>query len=214
MSIARKHKLLVIEDAAQSLGASFKGKKAGSFGLAGCYSFYPAKLLGAAGDGGLVVTSDKKTAEKLRMLRDHGRKTKTEISCYGFTSRLDNLQAAILNVRFKKVKSWISRRREIAGIYEKGLKGVPELKTPPAPESNKDNFDVFQNYVLKAEKRDSLYGFLKDKGIETLIKDPIPNHLQKGLLAKEVISLPMYPELSNQQISYVVSCLRDFYKKK
>jgi len=226
MKISRKHKLLVIEDAAQSLGASFKGKRAGSFGLAGCYSFYPAKLLGAAGDGGLVVTSDKKIAEKLRMLRDHGRKTKTEISCYGFTSRLDNLQAAILNVRFKKVKAWISRRREIAGIYEKGLKGVPELKTPPAPESNKDNFDVFQNYVLKAEKRDSLYGFLKDKGIETLIKDPIPNHLQKGLglsafklpiterLAKEVISLPMYPELSNQQISYVVSCLRDFYKKK
>jgi dTDP-4-amino-4,6-dideoxygalactose transaminase len=127
-------------------------------------------------------------------------------------------------VRFKKVKGWISRRREIAGIYEKGLKDILNVKTPPSPGSDKDRFDVYQNYVIKAERRDSLYNFFKDKGVETLIKDPIPNHWQKGIglsnfklpvterLAKEVISLPMYPELTNEQISYVINCIKDFYR--
>lgn len=224
MKIARKYKLVVIEDAAQALGASFKNKKAGSFGLAGCFSFYPAKLLGALGDGGAVIINSKEIAEKIKLLRNHGQKSKTEITMYGFTSRLHNLQAAVLNVKIKYLPKWIRRRREIAGIYSKGLSGVAGIKLPPLPGSDKKHFDVFQNYVLKAQKRNELFKYLKSRGVETLIKDPISNHWQKGLglsnfklpvterLAKEVISLPMYPELTNEQVNYTITCVREFYK--
>jgi len=225
MKIAKMHNLIVIEDAAQALGASFKGKMAGTFGLAGCFSFYPAKILGAFGDGGAVVTNKKGIADKIYLLRDHGQKTKTKIVCYGFNSRLDNIQAALLNVKFKYLKKWIKRRREIAKIYNEGLKDVSQIKLPPAPDSDPDHFDVYQNYVIRAEKRDKLRDFLREKGIETLIKDPIPNHLQKGLglekfslpktekFAKEIISLPIYPELKKWQIEYVIDSIEKFYKK-
>lgn len=225
MEIAQKHNLIVIEDAAQSLGAEFNGKKAGSFGLTGCFSFYPAKILGAYGDAGGVATDDEKIAEKVRLFRDHGQRTKTEIVCYGWTARLDNLQAAILNVKFRYLKDWIKKRRKIAKIYTDGLSDIPDVKLPPTPNSDERYFDVYQNYVLKAERRDELAAFLKEKGVETLIKDPIANHKQQGLglshfklpyterLAERVISLPMYPELTQEQIEYVVSCLKEFYSK-
>jgi len=224
MGIAQKHNLIVIEDAAQALGAKFEGKMVGTFGTAGCFSFYPAKLLGAFGDAGAVATNDENIAKKIRLLRNHGQKTKTEIACYGFNSRLDNLQAAILNVKFKHFSKWIKRRRAIAQIYERGLCGIFQFKTPPAPDSDSRFFDVYQNYVVRARKRDRLRDFLKKKGVETLVKDPIPNHWQKGLglsrfrlplterLAKEIISLPMYPELTNSQIRYVISCVKKFYQ--
>ncbi len=235
MSIAQEHNLIVIEDAAQALGAKFAEKKAGSFGLTGCFSFYPAKILGCPGDGGAVSTNDLEIAEKIRLLRDHGQKTKTEIVCYGWNSRLDNLQAAILNVKFKYLPEWIERRREIAEIYNKGLSGIAGVKLPPAPDLDSKRFDVFQNYVLRVltpnfgsdgriKNRDELFEYLKEKGVETLIKDPIPNHWQKGLdlfhfqlpftekLAKEVISLPMYPELTIEQVEYVIKCVKNFYK--
>ncbi len=223
MEIAQKHKLFVIEDAAQAFGSKYKNKMAGSFGLAGSFSLYPFKVLGCFGDGGIVTTSDELLAGKIRLLRDHGQKTKTEIVCFGWNSRLDNLQAAILNVKFKYVPAWIERRREIASIYDKALAGVKEIKLPPAPGSDKDHFDNFQNYVLKAERRDELAAFLKEKGVETLIKDPVANHKQQGLglsyfslpytekLAEQVISLPMYPELTQEQIEYVINCIKEFY---
>ncbi len=225
MELSQKHNLIVIEDAAQALGAKFNGKMAGSFGLTGTFSFYPAKILGALGDGGAVATNNQDIAQKVRLFRDHGQKTKTEIVCYGWTSRLDNLQAAILNVKIKYLPKWIKRRRELAEIYTKNLSALSGLKLPPAPDANPEYFDVYQNYVLKAQKRDELFEFLKEKGVETLIKDPIPNHWHKGLslshfqlpyteqLAKEVISLPLYPELTNKQAEYVMECLKDFYIK-
>lgn len=221
MTLARKHNLIVIEDAAQALGAEFQGKKAGSFGLAGCFSFYPAKLLGAFGDGGAVATNDENLAEKIRLLRNHGQKSKSEIVLYGFTSRLDNLQAAALNVKFRYLPIWTERRRELAGLYFQGLSDIKEIKLPP--KSDNRHFDVCQNYVLRADKRDELFEFLKEKEVETLIKDAFPNHFHKELglshfrlplteqLAKEVISLPMYPELTEEQIGYVVKCVKDFY---
>ena len=224
MEIAKEHNLIVIEDAAQALGAEFRGKKAGSFGLAGCFSFYPAKILGSYGDAGAVTTNDETVAEKVRLFRDHGQKTKTEIVCFGWTARLDNLQAACLNVKFKYLPEWIKRRREIASLYGKGLSGIPQIQSPYAL-SDSDHFDVFQNYVLRAEKRDGLFSFLKGKGVETLIKDPIPCHKHPNLnlsnfslpfseqLAKEVISLPMYPELTREQIDYVINCIGEFYSK-
>lgn len=224
-SIARKHNLIVIEDAAQALGASFKGKIAGSFGLTGFFSFYPAKVLGCFGDGGAVTTNNSKVANIIRLLRDHGQKTKTKITSYGWNSRLDNLQAAFLNMKFKYLKKWIKRRRDIARLYSKGLFKIGELKLPPSPGSDSRFFDVFQNYVLRAQRRDELFEFLKKKSIENLVKDPIPLHWQKGLslsrfhlpyteqLAKEVISLPIYPELTGTQIEYVIDCIKDFYSK-
>lgn len=224
MRLAKKYNLIVIEDAAQSLGAKFEGKMAGSFGLAGCFSFYPAKILGAFGDGGIVTTNNKNIAERTRLLRNHGQKTKTEIVCYGFTSRLHNLQAAVLNVKFKHLPKWIKRRRGIAQIYSKGLLDVPEIKIPPAPKADVRFFDVYQNYIIKAKKRDKLFNYLKENGVETLIKDPIPLHFHAALglsrfklphterLAKEVISLPMYPELTDKQVEYVITRVRNFYE--
>jgi len=225
MEFAEKHNLIVIEDAAQALGAKFKNKMAGSFGLAGGFSLYPFKVLGCFGDGGIITTDDEKLAEKVKLLRDHGQKTKTEIVCFGWNSRLDNLQAAILNLKFKYLPKWINRRREIAEIYNKGLDRTSGAELPPAPNFDERYFDVYQNYVLRAQKRDGLFNFLKENGVETLIKDPIPNHWHKGLglsnfhlpytekLAKEVISLPMYPELTNQQVEYVIGCVKKFYKR-
>ncbi len=235
MEIVKSHNLIVIEDAAQALGAKYQGKMAGSFGLAGSFSLYPFKVLGCFGDGGVLTTDDENLAEKVRLLRDHGQKTpapeqarygagKTEIVCFGFNSRLDNIQAAILNLKFKYLLQYIERRRKIALLYQKGLADVKGVKLPPSPDSDERYFDNFQNYVLTAEKRDELYNFLKEKGVETLIKDPIANHKQPGLglshfnlpyterLAEQVISLPMYPELNQEQIEYVIECVRSFYE--
>jgi dTDP-4-amino-4,6-dideoxygalactose transaminase len=223
MEAAKKYNLIVIEDAAQALGARYKNKMAGSFGRAGSFSLYPFKVLGCFGDGGILTTDDEGLAEKIRLLRDHGQKTKTEIVCFGFNSRLDNLQAAVLNVKFKYLPRYIQKRREIAEIYSKGLEGIVGIELPPSPDSDERYFDTYQNYVLKAEKRDELFIFLKEKGVETLVKDPVANHLQPGLrisqfklpysekLAKEVISLPMYPELTEEQVEYVINCVKEFY---
>lgn len=222
MSIAKKRRLIVIEDAAQALGAKFGGRMAGSFGLASAFSFYPAKILGGYGDGGALATDDKKVYEQAVLLRDHGQKTKTEIVRYGFTSRLDNLHAAILNVKFKYLPKWIRRRREIAEIYDEGLKCVSGIKLPP-PGSDTRYYDAYQNYVIRAERRDKLAEHLRSSGIEILVKDPVALHRQKGLglsgfdlpvsekLARQVISLPMYPELTGRQIEYAIDRVRKFY---
>ena len=223
MTIAKKHNLIVIEDAAQAVGATFNGKRAGSFGLSSCFSFYPAKLLGALGDAGIVCTNSKTLAKKIRLLRDHGRETKNKLACYGFTSRLDNLQAAILTVKIKHVPAWIKRRRELTSIYHQGLSNINGLGLPPPPQPKGRFFDVYQNYVIRAKKRNKLASYLKEKSIETIISNPIPVHHQKALklshfklpnteqLAKEVISLPMYPELTNEQVKYVIKSIYTFY---
>lgn len=225
MEIAEKNNLYVIEDAAQALGAKLDGKMAGSFGAAAGFSMYPFKVLGSFGDAGVMTTNDDKIAEKIRLLRDHGQKTKTEIACYGWNFRLDNIQAAILNLKFKYFPSWIKRRREIASVYNSFLGKVEGVEVPPAPDSDSRHFDNFQNYVLKVQKRNQLKEFLEEKGVETLVKDPIANHFQQGLglshfklpysekLAEEVISLPMYPELTGEQVEYAAKCVEEFYSK-
>jgi dTDP-4-amino-4,6-dideoxygalactose transaminase len=230
--IAQKHNLMIIEDAAQALGAKFYDKSAGSFGLTGCFSFYPAKILGCFGDGGALVTNSQEIAEKTRLLRDHGQKTphrsklgtgqaKTELVCYGWNSRLDNIQAAILNLKLKYLPEWTQRRREIANLYFNGLSNISEIKLPP--QSDERNFDIYQNYVLRVSRRDELAAYLKERGVETLIKDPIALHHQSLLglssfklpyteqLAQEVISLPIYPEIANEQVEYVIDSVKKFY---
>lgn len=238
MDIAEKHNLIVIEDAAQALGCKHNNKPAGSFGKTSCFSFYPAKILGSYGEGGMVCVDDKELADKLYLLRDHGEKPsylKTEeekegkdsvIAFYGFNSILDNLQAAFLNIKLKHFPEWIERRREIARIYEEGLSEISDLILPPSPVQSDSYFDVFQNYVIRAENRDSLVGHLENQGIEVLVKWAVPNYRQKGLedlhdfnlpktdqISKEVISLPMYPELTNEQVKYVVESIRNFFEE-
>lgn len=221
MEIAQKHNLVVIEDAAQALGAKFKGKMAGSFGIAGSFSLYPFKVLGCFGDGGVLTTNDEALAEKARLMRDHGQKTKTEVVLFGWNSRLDNMHAAVLNVKLKYFPSWIERRRQIAKMYNEGLAGISQITTPP--KQDEDHFDTYQNYVLQAEKRNELVEHLKENGVETLIKDPIANHKHPGLkldhyslpvteqLAHEVVSLPLYPELAGEEAQYIVEQVRKFY---
>ena len=224
MDIASRHNLIVIEDAAQALGASFNGKRAGSIGLTGCFSFYPAKILGAAGDGGMVTTNKEEIAEKILLLRDHGqRRTTGDIRYFGFNSRLDNLQAAILDVELKYLPDWIERRRELANFYHQGLSDLSYLTPPPPPIGQDRYFDVFTNYVVRAQERDRLVAYLKECGIEVLVSWPKPMHHHEALglghfhlpeterISKEVISLPLIPELSNEQVKFVIDCIRKFY---
>jgi dTDP-4-amino-4,6-dideoxygalactose transaminase len=225
MKIADEHNLIVIEDAAQALGGSFNGKKAGSFGLTGCFSLYPAKILGAAGDGGFLTTNSEEINEKIRLLRDHGQDRRTgKILFYGFNSRLDNVQAAILNVKLKYLTQWIERRREIAKIYQEGLSDVAKVKLPPPPTTSGPYFDVYQNYVIRIKDRDELVEFLEKNGVETIVSWRIPNHLHPALnlnqfslpmtekLSNEVVSLPMFPELTDEQANYVKDVIHDFYE--
>ncbi len=225
MKIASEHNLLVIEDAAQALGATFDGKRAGSFGITGCFSFYPAKCLGAFGDAGIVVTDSEEIADRIRSYRDHGRQTKEDVAGFGFNSRLDNLQAAILNAKFKYLPGWIERRREVANMYHQGLSDLPYLRLPPPPESSGRYFDTYQNYVIRAQDRDKLVTYLSESSVEILISWPKPMHHQKALnlshfhlpmteqLSREVLSLPMNTELSNEQVEFVIDSVRKFYKR-
>jgi dTDP-4-amino-4,6-dideoxygalactose transaminase len=234
MEIANRHNLVVIEDAAQALGARFNAKMAGSFGLTGCFSFYPAKMLGSFGDAGIIVTDDKELADKLYLLRDHGEKPdylkseqekmRKDIAFFGFNSILDNIQAAVLNVKLRHFKDCIRRRREIAALYDSGLSGLDEVNLPVPPATKGHHFDVYQNYCIRAEYRDRLAEYLDKHSVETLVQWRIPNHQQKNLglqyfhlpvterISKEVISLPMYVELTNGQVEYVIDCVKKFYK--
>ncbi|MFC1942400.1 DegT/DnrJ/EryC1/StrS family aminotransferase [Chloroflexota bacterium] len=223
MAIARKHNLPVIEDAAQALGANFDGQKAGSFGFSGCFSFYPAKILGSLGDGGALVTNSSDVADKAFLLRDHSVQRSTgEIMGYGFNSRLDNLQAAVLDVKLRHLPDWIERRRELASLYEKGLSGLLQVQTPPPPQPGR-YFDVFTNYVIRTRERDRLLAHLTESGIEILVSWPVPMHHHRALglshfslpeterVSKEVLSLPLNTEVTDEQIEYVIESIRNFY---
>lgn len=229
--IAEDNNLKIIEDAAQACGAKFKGQGAGSFGFTGCFSFYPSKVLGWYGEGGMVITKDEELARKLALLRDHGElpgylkqpneKDEKIIHFYGYNTILDNIAAAILNVKLKYLPKWIERRRKIATRYKEGLSDISEIILPPAP-SNGDFFDVYQNYVIRIKNRDELVNHLENNGVETIISWRIPNHKQKALnlghfhlpmteqISNEVISIPMYPELTNEQVNYVITSIHDF----
>lgn len=219
LAVCQGHDMHVVEDAAQAVGARIDGTNAGTFGIAAAYSFYPAKLLGALGDAGAVVTDDDRLAEQLRLLRDHGRATKSDLAGYGWNCRLDNLQAAVLNVKLPRVPAWIERRREIAGRYQDALGAIKDLRTPPGPDEGR-RYDVFQNYVVESEHRDELQSHLGRLGVETLVSWPIPNHRQAGLglehfslprteeLCRQVISLPLYPEIPDHDIERVISAIQ------
>ncbi len=222
--IADAHGLLIIEDSAQALGALVSGKKAGAWGLAGCFSFYPAKILGAFGDAGAVVTNDDDFAEKIRLLRNHGRTATNQVACWAFNCRLDNLQAAILDLKLKRLSSWIERRRQIAALYHERLSDLPELRLPPPPEEGTGRYDVFQNYELEAEDRDGLVAHLRNQGIEVMLPwggNGVHQFPALGLgnfhlprteeLMRKALLLPIFPELEDREVQRVVEVIRSFY---
>ncbi|GAA4947271.1 DegT/DnrJ/EryC1/StrS family aminotransferase [Actinoplanes utahensis] len=223
MKIAAQVGATVLEDAAQALGATLDGRTAGTFGLASTYSFYPAKLLGALGDGGAVLTDDEELAGRLLRLRDHGRVAKAEIDGWGYNCRLDNLQAAVLDYRLSRLPGWIDRRRQLARLYDERLRDLPDLGVPIGPDADARRRDVFQNYPVTTDARDRLAEHLRADGVETLISWPIPMHRQKGLglahwnlphtelLCRRVLSLPLHPELEDWQIDHVTGSIRRFF---
>ncbi len=220
--LAEKYDLYIIEDACQAIGAGYKGRRAGSIGDTGCFSFFPTKNLGAFGDGGLITTNDEKLYEKIKLLRVHGSRKKYYHELIGHNSRLDEIQAAILRVKLKYLDNWIERRIEIAKIYSEGLKDldvtVPEVKPYLR--------HVYHQYVIRTKLRDELQEYLSNKGIGTAIYYPLPLHLQEcykdlgyreGDLpeaekaSKEVLALPMWPELTNEEVNYIVESIREFF---
>ena len=226
LKICSKHDLVLIEDAAQSLGAKYKGKSIGTFGLASAYSFYPAKNLGCFGDGGSVVTNSQQIYDEVYLTRDHGRSKIGEVVKWGMNSRLDNLQAAILDYKLDKYSFEIERRREIASLYEIGLNKVAELALPCAPNSNEHKYEVFQNYeveVNNAADREPLRSYLSKQGIGTILQwGGKAVHEFDGLgfktslpftesLMRRAFLLPMNTSLKNKQIEYVIDEINKYF---
>jgi dTDP-4-amino-4,6-dideoxygalactose transaminase len=224
IEIANKHNITIVEDSAQGLGSKFNGQMAGSFGAAGTYSFFPAKVLGCFGDGGGVITNDDSVAEKVRLIRDHGRNESGEVVEWGINSRLDNIQAAILLEKLSTFDDDIRRRREIADIYQNQLGKLKELKLPPPPNEGGQHFDTYQNYEIECENRDELKIFLADNGVGTIIqwagkaihqlvglgfKDV---HLPKTeLLFQKCLLLPMNTFLTDDEVGYIGLKIKEFY---
>lgn len=224
-AIAGKYGLLLLEDAAQALGSKFKGRSAGTFGAASAISFYPAKVLGCFGDGGAVLTNDDNVYERMFQMRDHGRNRHGQIVSWGLNSRLDNLQAAILDFQLKSFPRVIERRRELAGIYNARLSELPQLLLPPAPAGDPDHFDIFQNYEVEADERDGLKQYLAEHGVGTLIQwggqavhqlkalgfeGDLPH---TDLVFQRMLMLPMNMSLADEDVEYVCDRVQEYYRK-
>lgn len=223
MEIARDNGLMVIEDAAQAIGAVYKGRNAGTLGNIGCFSFYPTKNLGGYGDGGLVTTDDDALAGLMKILRVHGSEPKYYHSFIGINGRLDALQAAILSVKLKYLNGWSERRRQVASYYSGHLNGLPVR----LPKIESYNTHIFHQYVIATPQRDELMRYLKQEGIETAIYYPVSLHLQKcfGYLgykegdlpesekaSRETVALPIFPEITTKEQDYVIGHVRKFFK--
>jgi dTDP-4-amino-4,6-dideoxygalactose transaminase len=221
LEIARKHNLKVVEDCAQSHGAEYKGKRVGTMGDAGCFSFFPGKNIGAMGDAGAVTTNDDAIAAKVAKLRNHGREGKYEHEMVGYNERMDTLQAAILNVKLPHLNGWNEMRRTHAAEYGAALAGA-EVELPTVA---RDCKHVYHLFVIRHPNRDDLQKFLKEKGIATGVHYPLPLHLQPAYadlgykqgdfpvtekVAKEILSLPMFPEMTSGMVSEVAAAIREF----
>lgn len=224
LEIARKYNLKVIEDNAQAFGAEYLGKKTGALGEVGCLSFFPTKNLGAYGDGGMVVTNDEALAEQMRMLRAHGWKKKYYSETVGYNSRLDAMQAAILQAKFPHLDEWNEKRRELSKRYNERLAPLGII-TPVEREWAKH---VYHLYIVRSPKRDELQAFLKQKGIASEVYYPLPPHLavpcrkfgyKEGdfphaeKAAKETLALPLYPELTLEQQDEAIAAVKEFASK-
>src|ERR1051326_1578037 len=212
LEIAHKSKLHVIEDAAQAIGAELNGLRAGSIGDMGCISFYPSKNLGGFGDGGMITTKDGSLADRIRLLRSHGSRTKYYNELLGGNFRLDEIQAAVLRVKLRHLETWTEARRRNAALYRRELGGVKSVTLPSEVPNSRH---VFNQFVIRSKRRDSLMSHLKEAGIGCEIYYPVPLHLQpcfshlgghfpeSEAAAKESLALPVYPELSREMIQFV-----------
>ncbi len=226
MAVAEKHGLVVIEDGAQAIGASDRGRQAGTIGHYGCFSFFPSKNLGAAGDGGMVVTNDAKRAENLRILRGHGAKPKYHHKIIGGNFRLDAIQAAVVSAKLPHLDGWTEARQRNAKQYDQLLtaSGVPVGRPKVATDRH-----IFNQYVIRTSNRNELQTFLQTKGIGSEVYYPVPMHLQECFAylghsagafpesegaANETLALPVHPELSEAQARFVVECIGDFFAAK
>ena len=231
MALAQKHELIVIEDAAQAIVSEYKTRRAGSIGHYGCFSFFPSKNLGAAGDGGMIVSNDGQRAEKLKVLRAHGSKPKYHHKVVGGNFRLDALQAAIVSAKLPHLDEWTAGRQRNASLYDRlfaeaGIAGTGATKAAsvllPKVVTNRH---IFNQYVIRVSRRDQLQAYLQKRGIGTEVYYPVPMHIQECFAylgckngafpeseraAKETLALPIYPELAESQLRYVVDCIRDF----
>jgi dTDP-4-amino-4,6-dideoxygalactose transaminase len=223
MSLAREHGLVVVEDACQSLGASIDGTRAGAWGLTGCWSFYPFKMLGGYGDGGAITTDDEALAEWVRRMRYNGEDRQTgEYHGHGYTCLLDNLQAALLDVKLRHLPAWIERRQTIAGRYRAAFSGLPGLRLPHYDRAGSTH--VYQNYTVRSIHGDAFANHLKENGIEVLTQFRKPYYRHAALrledrgfpeveaLSREVCSLPIYPELTDDEIAYVIDTVKAFHQ--
>jgi dTDP-4-amino-4,6-dideoxygalactose transaminase len=222
LAVARKHHLPVIEDAAQAHGARYKGKRVGALGDAGCFSFYPAKNLGAYGDGGMLVTDNAELAEQVRMLRNYGQREKYHHVFLAYNRRLDTVQAAALRIKLRHLDDWNAGRQRAARLYEELLQGIPGIMTPCTAG---DRTHVYHLYVIQHPQRDALMAFLREQGVATGLHYPIPVHqqpcyeslgVQTGSLpvteslAPRIVSLPMFPEITPEQVQFVCEQVRRF----
>ncbi len=223
--LAYEHGVLIVEDAAQGLGSKFNGQCAGTFGIFGTISFYPAKLLGCFGDGGAIVTNDDDVASRIALLKDHGRDPEGRVVAWGYNSRLDNMQAAVLNYKLKSFPQEIMRRRAIAARYQAGLGDLPDLALPPPPDGDSRHFDVYQNYELEADRRDELRSHLDNNGIKTIIQwagTPVHQFKELGFTVelpktdaffKRCLMLPMNSAVSDKELDFIIKAIRNFYGK-
>jgi len=222
MAIAESNNLKVIEDAAQAVGAEYRSKITGNLGHSACFSLHPLKNLSAGGDGGVITTNDDGLANWLILARNHGLKSRDECEFWSMNSRLDAMQAAILNVKFGHLEAWNNRRREIAEMYNERLGGVVKV-----PEYPGHSHPVFHTYIIRLDRRDELQAFLKENGVESKVHYPLAIHQQKAaknlgyesgsLLVTEetvntILSLPIYPELTGQQVEYVIDKVIAFHE--
>ncbi|GAB4379731.1 MAG: DegT/DnrJ/EryC1/StrS family aminotransferase [Calditrichia bacterium] len=222
LEVAARHNLAVIEDAAQAVGSTYKGKAVTTFGQLGCISFFPSKNLGAAGDAGMIVTNDEHLAKKARMIANHGSQRRYQHEILGVNSRLDSLQAAILRIKLKYLDEWNKKRREIARYYNQGFQNAP-VQTPYAADYG---YHIYHQYTIQVENRDGLQERLNSRGIPHAVHYPIPLHLQPAFrelcgyregdfpvaerAAKRVISLPMHPELTREEQDYIIEVVQTF----
>lgn len=222
IEIAEKYDLAIIEDCAQAVGAEYKGKRVGSFGIMGCFSLHPLKNLNACGDGGVITTNDKEIYELLLKMRNHGLKNRDECQFWGHNARLDAIQAAILNIKLNYLEEWTMKRRDTAAFYRTNLEDVVDV-----PVELPHEFSVYHTFIIQTDHRDELQQHLAKHGIDSKVHYPIPIHLQESArslghvagdfpvtekLSKRILSLPIYPELTNEQKEAVVKTIRRFYE--
>lgn len=226
-AIAKKYNLYIVEDCAQATGATWKGKKVGTFGNLGCFSFFPSKNLGGYGDGGMIFTDDEQLARKIKALRNHGSYERYYHVMHGYNSRLDSMQAAILRVKLRHLDEWNDMRRRAAARYTAALNGT--CFTPPFERDIETSKHVYHQYTIKTPKmRDELQKYLASKDVASMLYYPVPLHMQEVYadlgykqgdfpvsekVVKEVISLPIFPDLTDEQVDYVVEMLKQFAKE-